>query len=237
MALFDTTTQTTSNTPLEDLVGEGKKFKTLEDLARGKAEADRYIDELKAQVAALSEKAAKGDKTDELLAQLRAEAASAASASAQSQNKTSAADPEHTTSSVSEQDLERLLEAKLTAREKDRSAADNLKLVETELTKLYGEAAKEKLAAKSKETGLSVARLAQLGAESPTALLALFGALKAPLGGVNTEAMATAGNSGERDYAYYQKLRKQDKKAYFSPEMQKQMWEDRVRLGPAKFGI
>src|SRR5882762_1576622 len=35
---------------LEQLVGEGKKFKTAEDLARGKAESDSFIEIMKARM-------------------------------------------------------------------------------------------------------------------------------------------------------------------------------------------
>ena len=39
--------------PLQELVGEGKKFKSIEDLAKSKVEADRFIDKLKSENDAL----------------------------------------------------------------------------------------------------------------------------------------------------------------------------------------
>jgi len=48
----------TSKTSLEELVGEGKKFKTVEDLAKGKLEADSFIAQLEGEL-----KGVKGDLT------------------------------------------------------------------------------------------------------------------------------------------------------------------------------
>ena len=48
--------------------------------------------------------------------------------------------------------------------------------------------------------------------------------------GVNMQA------STERDWSYYQKLRRENKNTYYTPKIQRQLMEDKVRLGD-KFGL
>ena len=78
MSVFDGTTpqdqplETTS--VVDQLVGEGKKFKTIEDALNGKIESDNYITELKSKLSALEAEALKGNRIEELLSQLQAKA-------------------------------------------------------------------------------------------------------------------------------------------------------------------
>jgi len=48
--------------------------------------------------------------------------------------------------------------------------------------------------------------------------------------GVNMQA------SNERDWSYYQNLRRDNRSLYYSPKIQRQLMEDKSRLG-GKFGI
>jgi len=43
MAIFEENTLALEEVTVDTLVGEGKKFKTIDDLAKGKAESDRVI--------------------------------------------------------------------------------------------------------------------------------------------------------------------------------------------------
>jgi hypothetical protein len=82
-----TLTSTTNVNPLEALVGEGKKFKTAEDLARGKLEADNFVKQLQTELATLREDLNGRIKLEEFMDRL--EKTPTATANGNSQNTTS----------------------------------------------------------------------------------------------------------------------------------------------------
>jgi hypothetical protein len=53
-------------------------------------------------------------------------------------------------------------------------------------------------------------------------------------GSVRTEGVNMQ-QSNERDWNYYQNLRRQNSKQYYSPKVQQQMMQDKLRLGD-RFG-
>ena len=52
---------------------------------------------------------------------------------------------------------------------------------------------------------------------------------------INTEGVNMQ-SSTERNWAYYQKLRRENRNLYYTPKIQRQLMEDKGRLGD-KFGI
>ena len=86
---------------------------------------------------------------------------------------------------------------------------------------------------------MSIDRLRDIAAESPNAFFALIGENKRPVspmvaGSVRTEGVNMQ-SSTERDFNYYQKLRRDNRNLYYSAKTQQQMFEDKSRLGD-KFG-
>jgi type IV secretory pathway VirJ component len=231
-------TQTTEGTnPLEVLVGEGKKFKTVEDLAKGKLEADRFISELQRQTAELQEELKKNLYEKEVLASLQAKATATGDVSNAGQKTTSTTEGE-TKPKPGEADIESLIEKTIQERERKNIASQNLSAVESHLTEAYGTEAQKVVNQKAKELGLTVQRMQELAAESPTAFLSLLGEKpKQPLtikdGSVRTESLGLQGAT--RDWAYYQKLRRENPKLYFTPATQQQLMKDKIAAGD-KFG-
>jgi hypothetical protein len=87
---------------------------------------------------------------------------------------------------------------------------------------------------------LAKGKLEADGSESPTAFFALLGEQKksfSPMvqGSVRTEGVNMQAST-ERDWNYYQNLRRENKSAYYSPKVQQQLMNDRQRLG-SKFGL
>jgi hypothetical protein len=83
-------------------------------------------------------------------------------------------------------------------------------------------------------------RLRDIAAESPSAFFTLIGQPQktfSPMvqGSVRTEGVNMQA-SAERDWSYYQKLRRENRNLYYSPKVQQQMFQDKARLGE-KFGI
>jgi hypothetical protein len=87
---------------------------------------------------------------------------------------------------------------------------------------------------------MSLERMRDIAAESPNAFFALIGEKPqqpfSPLtqGSVRTEGVNMQ-TSTERNFDYYQKLRRENRNLYYSAKTQQQMFEDKSRLGE-KFG-
>ena len=242
------TGQTTETTePKESYVAKlveakGENWKDPEVLAKGKLESDRYISELEAQLNQMREDIKKEDYAEKILQEVRNKAteSSTGNQSLPNNNNADAEKLDPPQSSFSEEDLKSLVEKTLTEREANNTVAQNLKLVDEELTKQFGTEAQKTIAKKSEELGISMDRMKEIASESPNAFFALIGEGKKNFNpmvnssirteGVNTQA------STERDWTYYQKLRRENKNLYYTPKIQQQLMEDKVRLGD-KFGL
>lgn len=224
----------TNESYLNQLVGEGKKFKDMEALAKGKLEADRHIGEITKTLDELRAELAKQDYAKSLLEQMSK--GSEATAEQSSLNTPSPSNTENTTQSASE-DIEALVEKVITAKERTRTVSQNLSVVSEEMEKQYGDKAGQILKTKSTELGMSIERLKEIAAESPTAFFQLVGvsAKGKPTAPVATQSSIRSenfsSNSQERDFDYYQKIRKENRSLYYSPKVQNMMIQDRQRLG------
>ena len=155
-------------------------------------------------------------------------------------NDTGGTSEGNTNPSLSEEDLKSLVERTLTERDKDSVVKQNLNLVNNEMEKSYGTDASTKIQNKAKELGLTLERMQEIAAESPTAFFNLIGEPKKDFrpmveGSVRTEGVNMQA-SNERDWSYYQNLRRDNRSLYYSPKIQRQLIEDKNRLG-GKFGI
>ena len=222
----------TNDSFVAQLVGEGKKFKDYEALAKGKLEADRHIGEITKTLDELRAELAKQDYSKALLEQM-----SKGPETRQDDpppNTSSSSNTENTTQSAS--DIESLVEKVITEKEKSRTVSQNLSVVSEEMEKKFGDKAGNVLKTKSQELNMSLDRLKEIAAESPTAFFQLIGvsATKgttptAPQSSVRSETFNS--NSQDRDFNYYQKLRKENRSLYYSPKVQNMMLQDRTRLG------
>ena len=238
------TTQTESKPTesfLSKLVEEkGENWNNPEVLAKGKLESDRYIKELEAQLEQMRGDLGKQDYAAQLLEQLKGKAPETTTDNlSASQKEYGSTDEGNTSPGLSENDLKSLVEKTLTDREKQATVQQNLATVESKMSELYGTDAAAKVQERAQELGMSVARMSELAQESPNAFFNLMGEpdvrpATMTRGSVNTESVGVK-NGGERDFAYYQKLRRENRSLYYTPKMQQQMIEDKMRLG-SKFG-
>ena len=220
---------------------KGDNWKDPEVLAKGKIEADGYIQKLEEQLTNMREDLGKQDYAKDLLEQLQNKAADPINAkNAMPNNDTGGTSEGNTNPNLSEEDLKSLVERTLTERDKDSVVKQNLNLVNEEMEKSYGTDASAKIQDKAKELGLTLERMQEIAAESPTAFFNLIGEPKKnfkPMveGSVRTEGVNMQA-SNERDWSYYQNLRRDNRSLYYSPKIQRQLMEDKSRLG-GKFGI
>lgn len=223
---------------------KGDNWKDPEVLAKGKLEADGYIKTLEDQLAQMRDDLGKQEYSKQLLDQLQNKATSPVNVNAvvpnNNNNNGSTNTDGNTQPQVSEESLKSLVEQTLTKRDQDNTIKQNLAIVDAELEKSYGTEATSIIKSKSAELGVSIQRMQEIAAESPTAFFALLGEQKksfSPMvqGSVRTEGVNMQAST-DRDWNYYQKLRRENKTTYYSPKVQKQLMIDRQRLG-SKFGL
>lgn len=220
------------------IAAKGENWKDPEVLAKGKLEADGYIKNLEEQLAQMREDIQKQDYAKSLLEELQSKAASptnAKPAMANNTNNGGTSTDGNTQPQVSEDILKSLVEQTLTKREQESSVKQNLALVDQELEKTYGTEAPAAVQKKAQELGLTVKHLQEIAAESPTAFFNLIGEPKKAFqpvvqGTVRTEGFNMSAST-ERNFDYYQKLRRENKSIYYTPKVQKQMMDDASRLG------
>ena len=240
--------QTTETAPPQDsfvaklVEAKGENWGNPEVLAKGKLEADNYIQQLETQLTQMREDLGKQDYAAKLLDQLQNKAAEPTTANTvmpNNNNNIGGTSDGNTNPNLSEEDLKSLVEQTLTAREKDGLVKQNLAIVDQELEKSYGTEAKAKVQSKAQELGISLERMQEIAAESPNAFFSLIGEPKRSFnpmvqGSVRTEGVNMQ-TSAERNWSYYQNLRKSDRHTYYSPKIQQQLMEDKMRMGD-KFG-
>jgi len=238
------TTETT--TPQESFVAKlveakGENWKDPEVLAKGKLEADNYIKELERQLKEMQEDMSKQDYAKSLLDQLQNKAADPITAkTAMPNNDTGGTTGGNTNPSLSEEDLKSLVEKTLTAREQENTVKQNLAIVDQELEKSYGTEARATIQKKAEELGISLQRMQEIASESPSAFFTLIGEPKKSFnpmvqGSVRTEGVNMQAST-DRNWDYYQKLRRENRNLYYTPKVQRQLMEDKARLGD-RFGI
>jgi hypothetical protein len=238
------TTQTTE--PTESFVAKlveakGENWKDPEVLAKGKLEADRYIKELEDQLNQMREDLKKEDYAEKILQEIRNKAADTSTANRTLPNNDTAGAAQDATpqASLSEEDLKSLVDKTLTEREKQNNVAQNIRVVDEELQRQYGTEAQKAVLKKAQELGISMDRMKELAAESPTAFFALIGEGKKTFNPMVNSSVRTEGvnlqPSTERDWPYYQKLRRENRDLYYTPKIQQQLMQDKSRLGD-KFG-
>ncbi len=215
---------------LEDLVGDGKKFKTSEDLARGKVESDNYITRLEQETRGLREDLAKKVNVDETIEQLRRELRESKVPADKPKDDTS---PELTAAKVVE-----LVKSAMTEEERTNTANQNVLSSNSALVKHFGsqEKANEHFAARAKQVGMTAEALQLIAEQSPTAFVTLMGLAETKPAGsaeaslnlnqsdVNPVVDVTSATAKDGTKAYFENMRKTDSTRYWTPETQNKIF-------------
>lgn len=241
------TTSTSTANPLEELVGEGKKFKTPEDLARGKLESDQFIERLKGELAGLRSELNTRQTLEQLMDKMAAGSGSTTDNSNQMANNQTPTNGDGT-KSFTEDDVMRIVESKLSEAEKIRVQNNNLSLVRNALSERYGNDYVSKLKESAQHLGVDENFLQDMAKNQPKAFLKLIDSEAA---GGNTNA-ASSNNSlfapptgqnlrsefkpnAGRTKGYYDQLKAKSPSEYWSPAIQNQMHKDALSLGEKFF--
>ncbi len=223
--------------PLEHLVGEGKKFKTSDDLAKGKLHADLMIDKLNVE---RNEIKAQKEALQAELDRLRDTSKSTLDALSREVKQDSHINEDNSrTKMITEEDIDKRVEAKLAQAQEQRTRQANVDTVRTELQKTFGDAWQTKLEEAAAEFG-GKDTLAMLAETNPKALLKLVvptGTTEQPKQATLFDAPVSSARpvfnkdgtiKGEK---YYAKLRREQPNTYWSGESFRERVEQMQKLG------
>lgn len=231
----------TAKNYFEELVGDGKKFKTPEELARGKAEADAFIEQLKAEQAKLRNEL----NTKLTLEQYIDKMAGTGQNQTPPPNEPNGNQGENL-QSLKPEDVERLIDQRVSAREAERIQTENLRTVKETLSKTLGPEFPNKLKSIGQAIGMSEEDMNDMAKLRPKALLSLVqaqstgttqqqpqapGLFVPPGNSVSRPAVVTA----DRTKSFYDNLKRTDPKTYWAPKTQNQLHQDALRLGEKFF--
>jgi hypothetical protein len=223
---------------LETLVGEGKKFQTPEDLAKGKWESDQYISTMKQELEDAKAELAARKRVEELLKEQR-----------QTSNPPAANVETHqpatdTAKVFTAEDFDRRVREIADERDSQMRTANNVNSVSAKLIEIYGsqENAAKAVAQRARELEVPVATLQAVAAQSPKAFFAQLGVqdqvgTAGPThGDINTAALGGSSKARPEDrYSWYQEVRKTNPTLYRSADFQMKMHEAAGRIGEGFF--
>lgn len=210
---------------------EKLKEKGIDELAKSKAHADQFIEFLKEQAKEL-----KADH-DKLLSEnekLKAEKVVGEARQATTVVEDREVD---TTTGLNPDTIKSLVKEELESRTKQGVADANLLEVDSRIKELYKDKAAEFMKGKAAELGLSLEYLGEIAVKSPAALYSLIGisgkatGTPAPSQGTVRTPPVSAGSATPGTKKYYDALKKQNPRGFFSPEVQSKLFKDRERLG------
>lgn len=217
--------------PLEVLVGEDKKFKSVEDLAKGKIESDNFIKQLQNELAELRDQVGKHQTMEEIKTQILS------SLKQEKPLEQPVQPPTREPNDSDKVDVESLVATLLEKREIETRQKTNKQVVQDALEKKFGADAQLILNQKAKELSVSLDYLAKVAHESPSAFFRLVGIDQAtpahqpaPAPRSSQSAPVTP-QSGVRNKSYYEKLKTVNPSEYFSQKTQMQMYKDAMAQG------
>lgn len=226
---------------LAELVGEGKKFKTPQDLAKGKAQSDLYIedmkrkqDELRSDYLKLREDATSRAKLEDLLNQLEAK---------QQLNNREQPNAKEVQDKpvIDPKAIEDLFDKRFSEMENSRKFKENNKVVGDKLKEAYGENYQSTLLKQLETLDLTPEEFNDLAKRKPNLLLKTLGLdgtkqtenFQSPLRTSQRSEQFAPQGAQKRTWAYYQKLKAENPKLYYDPKTNVQMFNDHQALGNA----
>jgi hypothetical protein len=226
MDVFNNDSPTPNTVTVDALVGDTQKYKTADDLAKAYVNAESFIETLKREKAEEAQKAANAAAKLEVYERLAATKNNDPTPPRQ--------DPPQEQPKVSAEpkvdNLEEKIRSTLEAeRDRERKTA-NRNQVNTKLVEIYGDKAREVVAAKAAELGVGIDWLTSMAETSPAAFFNTIGVEKSKMGtpalksDVNPASLGETGKILPNTYAYFNEIRRTNPKSYYSAETQRQIF-------------
>lgn len=235
-SLLDGSTTVEPEQFFTELVGEGKKFKDQEELAKGKYESDLYIQTLTRQLDDLRKdylKEREENTTRAKLQELIDQTKSLSSQQIQQPIQRAEEKPQ-----ISPNEIKSLVSSTVQEIEIAKKRDQNFNLVRDRLTERYGKDYNTSLGNQLKALDISVEEANELARTKPQLLLKTLG-LDQPIRQENfrTPPTSTQNSSAfkpvvqKRTWSYYQEMKAKNPKEYFSAKNNVQMHNDAMSLG------
>lgn len=214
------------------LVGEGKKYKTVDDLAKAYISADDFIEQLKAENRELKEKVVATKTIDDVLERLKQQQSQPVDQQATQANG----------SHISPSDLATLVEQTVTGLETKKQRESNMLKADAKMKELFGEKAGDEFSKVAATPDLRRVYM-ELAAVDPDKFVSLFSGSGVPKntgfdtsGGVNTTVSYSSTNQGGRvntpgTKEYFDNVRRTNPSMYYSQDFQLKM-DSSVRGNP-----
>ena len=213
---------------IDVLVGEARKYKDGNALAKAYVNAEEHIENLKRDLA------------------LAREAANKPASPAEDDDTGQKKDPVQSSSpQLKEEDWRSRIREELKVVSEEEKAKTNLNAVQAKMLEQFGDEKKANAAiiAKASELGVTTKWLEDMAIATPNAFFQVIGITNATPNG--TPAPRSEKNinanfhpiSGERGYSYYRELSRTNKAMYFSPATQKEIMDQRKKLGADYYKI
>lgn len=228
---------------LEELVGEDKKFKDVDALAKGKAYADSMIDKMTAEQKQLREDYLSLRNEYNTRARLEDLVEKLSTQQPSSSNSNPQANEDRNKPDFDLTKLPELVSSEINKIEGQRKQDQNFREVQSKLTERFGTNYQNVLKSQIDELGITSSELTELARNNPKLL---YKALK--LDEEPTQDLFQAPPQSQRrsdnfspsvkrrDWDFYEKMRLDKPDVYWDPKTQVQMHKDAQELGKA-FGV
>jgi hypothetical protein len=216
---------------LEDLKGEGKKYKDDDAVAKAIFEKDRFITRLLQEKKEIADALQERNNEEAFLTRMeqlaRPQPKPQEDTTPQEQAREAAVDPTK---------IEELVEKKLAEATKKSREAANLAVVTKRLEETYGTNYKSRVATQAQQLGVGTQWLTDLAAENPEAFYRVLGMDMKPLDAFSpppvSRVNSSSAPSGTKNYAYYvEQRRKNGDSWYFQEAVQREIWEQAKAQG------
>lgn len=223
------------------LIGEGKKYKTPDDGIKALYHSQAHIARLERENAEAKAALAERKNAEDLLALIEQKLKTTTVEPSPGVNNQQVAPPNDNnknTETLSKEDIARLLDERLNVNKRQTVEEQNLNSVIKTLEDNWGPGFKQDLKAKAQAMGVSEDYLLTLAKTTPQVFLsAVGGNVKrgSPTDSLppRTSQRGTPANdnhTGLRTKSYYDKMRRENPKQYFSAQNQVQMHNDAMNL-------
>lgn len=224
---------------LPELVGDDKKYKTPQALARAAMEKDLFIERLKRENAGVRQELAQRSSMEDMLAKIDERTRVTAQPPVQPVERPPNHGDEGTRPALDETAIETRLTQLLDKKEQQRREDSNASIVEDRLRKAYGEDYQSLVKQQASKLGVGTAFLSDLARKQPQAFFKLLGLDERPESSVNppvTTFRPTGGSHADKTfYGYYEPLRLKDPTAYWKPAVQNEMQKQLTEMGQEEF--
>lgn len=225
---------------LEELVGEGKPYATDKDLARAVAEKEAMIKRLKNETGGLRTELDTRINYEEFLNKIST-LPQLSNADTQHQQE-----PPPDNTAMSPEALDRLLDDKLRKLDSDRRSEQNRNIVLSRLQEVYGPNYASNLKKQISDIGLDEDLVNTLASTNPKALFNILrieeqqqtrkgNIFDAPPRSTSNSSGLPFSRADVKGDTFYEKLRKEDSRTYWTPKVQNEILEQIKEMGSEAF--